>query len=97
MEEFRSAFADRLTLTLINRRQLRPHDFDEGTSEEESVLLNSDGRKTVLQEYQLRKQVEVTHELLKEKTPLGLIPHLQARLLARYLREDLDSYIPYSA
>lgn len=93
MEEFRSSLVDRLTLTLINRRQIKPSDFDLRGGD--AVLLNDAGRRTVLAAYQTRKQQMVGHPFLKEKTPLGLVPHLQARLLARHLRGDLPDYPPY--
>ena len=93
MEEFRSGIADRLALTLINRRQLRPTHFVE--REGGSVLLSDEGRKIVLTAHQSRKQEETPHVLLKGKAPIGLIPHLQARLLARHLRGDLEQYPPF--
>jgi CRISPR-associated protein Cas1 len=95
MEEFRSFLADRLVLTLINRRQIQPEHFEDRPGE--SVLLTADGRKIVLTAYHNRKLEEVTHPLLQTKTPLGLLPHLQARLLARHLRGDLPSYLPFIA
>jgi len=93
MEEFRPCVAERLVLTLINRRQVSPCHFEE--REKGAVLLNEDGRKVVLTEYQKRKQEEVTHPFLKQTTPMGLVPHLQARLLARHLRGDLPTYPPF--
>lgn len=93
MEELRAPVADRLALTLINRRQLTPEDFracDGG-----AVLLNDDGRATVIEAYQKRKQDEITHPFLDRTMAIGLIPHTQARLLARTLRGDMDAYIPY--
>ncbi len=93
MEEFRSVLADRLALTLINRRQLSRTDFKEEPGG--AVLLNDTGRKTVLVAYQQRKQEEVTHPLTEQRVPLGLVPHIQARLLARHLREELACYMPY--
>ena len=95
MEEFRSYFADRLVLTLINRRQIQPEHFE--TRPGESVLLTAEGRKIVLTAYQARKQEEIAHPLLQTKTPLGLVPHLQARLLARHLRGDMPTYLPFVA
>ena len=92
MEEFR-CFADRLALSLINRGQLDADDFVE--REGGAVLLEDDARKTVLVAYQERKQESLTHPLLSETVPLGLLPHLQARLLARTLRGDTDEYLPY--
>lgn len=93
MEEFRPVLADRLVLNLINRQQIKPEHFDIRPGN--AVLLNEEGRKIVLAAYQRRKQVEVEHPLLKSKTPLGLVPHLQARILARHLRGDLADYVPY--
>lgn len=93
MEEFRPVMADRLALNLVNRQQIKPEHFD--VRRGDSVLLNEDGRKVVLAAYQKRKQIEVNHPLLKTKTPLGLVPHLQARILARHLRGDLRDYFPY--
>ena len=93
MEEFRSSFADRLVLTLINRRQIQPDDFESRPGE--SVMLTDKGRKTVLTAYQERKKEEAAHPLLKTTTPIGLVFHLQARLLARHLRGDLPSYLPF--
>lgn len=93
MEEFRPFFADRLALSLINRKQLAAKDFtrmDNG-----AVLLNEQGRKAVLVAYQERKRDELEHPFLEEKATLGLLWHLQARLLARHLRGDLDAYPPF--
>jgi len=93
MEEFRPVLADRLALNLVNLRQITPEHFDERPGG--AVMLNDDGRKVVLAAYQKRKQIEVHHPLLKSKTPLGLVPHLQARILARHLRGDVREYYPY--
>ncbi|QSA96035.1 type I-C CRISPR-associated endonuclease Cas1c [Methylococcus sp. EFPC2] len=93
LEEFRAPVADRLALTLINRGQLSAGDFDE--REGGAVLLNDKGRKTVIAAYQTRKQEEITHPVLKQSVPVGLLPHGQARLLARYLRQDVAHYVPY--
>lgn len=93
MEEFRPGLADRLVLTLINRKQVQPQHFEE--REGGAVLLNEEGRKTLLVEYQRRKMELVHHPFLKQQTPLGLVPHLQARLLARHLRGDLETYLPF--
>src|SRR5690606_2360999 len=81
MEELRPVLADRLALSLINRRQLTVKDFP--ARENGAISLNDDSRKTVLVAWQQRKQDELQHPFLGEKTTLGLIPHLQARLLAR--------------
>lgn len=93
MEELRSPLADRLVLTLINREQIKPKDFTERPGG--VIYLSEDGRKTILTEYQKRKQEEVTHNIVGSKVPLGLIPHVQARLLARHLRGDVPSYQPF--
>ncbi len=93
MEEFRPILADRLTLTLINRRQISESDFDRRTGG--AVLLNDSGRKKVVVAYQERKQEEVFHPGVQQKMPLGLAPHIQARLLARHLRGELAAYPPY--
>jgi CRISPR-associated protein Cas1 len=93
MEEFRPILADRLTLTLINRRQLSDSDFDRRTGG--AVLLNDAGRKKVVVAYQERKQEEIFHPGVQQKMPLGLAPHIQARLLARHLRGELAAYPPY--
>ena len=93
MEELRSALADRLALTLVNRKQIRPEHFEQRPGG--AVLLNEEGRKTVLVGYQRRKQEEVRHEVIDRNIPLGLVPHVQARLLARHLRGDMEFYLPY--
>jgi CRISPR-associated protein Cas1 len=92
MEEFRS-FADRLVLSLINRGQIGPNDFVE--REGGAVLLEGDARKAVVVAYQERKQESLSHPLLSEAIPFGLLPHIQARLLARTLRGDTAEYLPY--
>lgn len=92
-EEFRPVFAERLALTLINRDQLDGHSFEE--REGGAFNLTEKGRRTVLEAYQTMKDREVTHELLDRRMPLGLVPHVQARLLARHLRADIESYPPF--
>jgi CRISPR-associated protein Cas1 len=92
MEELRPWLADRLALTLVNRRQITKDDFE--VTETGGVWLSDAGRKTVLVSYQTRKEDEVVHPFLEEKTTVGLLPHLQALLLARHLRGDLDGYPP---
>jgi CRISPR-associated protein Cas1 len=93
MEELRPVLADRLVLSLINRRQLRAADFV--TRESGAVHLTDDARKLVLTAWQERKREERRHLFLEETAPLGLVPYLQAQLLARHLREDLDAYPPW--
>ncbi len=93
MEEMRPILADRLALTLINRGQLQASDFEEMPGG--AVFLNKSGRQTVILAYQKRKQDVVTHAVLSEKMPLGLVIHLQARLLARAIRKDHLEYQPF--
>lgn len=95
MEELRSVIAERIALTLINRRQITAKHFV--TRPGGAVYLGDDGRKEVVVAYQKRKQEEIQHPVLEQKMPVGLIPHVQARLLARMLRGDVDTYIPYLA
>lgn len=92
MEEFRP-LADRLALTLINRGQLTAQDFEPRPGG--AVYLSETGRKTVLAAHQQRKQEEVSHALLQQPVPIGLLPHVQARLLARVLRGDMEGYLPF--
>lgn len=92
MEEFRPFLADRLVLSLINRAQVSPAGFS--ASESGAVRMSDETRKTLLTAWQTRKQEEITHPFLGEKIPLGLFFHVQALLLARYLRGDLDGYPP---
>lgn len=90
MEELRAPMADRVALSLINRRQLTSRDFD--TQETGAVMLTENGRRTVLQAYHDRKRVDLRHAWLDERMALGLVPQVQAQLLARHLRGDLDAY-----
>lgn len=93
LEEFRSAIADRLALTLINRGQIQELHFDKRDGG--AVLLNDKGRKIVIGAYQERKQETLIHPVLDQQVPIALLPHVQARLLARYLRGDAPAYVPY--
>lgn len=93
MEELRPCFADRFVLKLINNRILNTDDFE--TTESGAVLLTDAGRKKFLKSWQERKQEQIRHPYLEEKIPWGLVPYVQALLLARYLREDLDAYPPF--
>jgi CRISP-associated protein Cas1 len=90
MEEFRPVIADRCVLTLINRKQINPADFQH--RETGAVELKDESRKLFLTAWQERKQDELTHPFLNEKITFGLLPFIQARLLARALRGDLDAY-----
>lgn len=93
MEEFRPVLADRLALSLVNRRQVTSADFK--TLDNGAVLLQDDARKRVLTAYQERKREELRHPFIGENAPMGLQPHLQAQLMARHLRGDLDAYPPF--
>ncbi len=93
MEEFRPWLADRLVLSLINRRQVQAGGFQR--LETGAVVMNDVTRRAVLVAWQERKQEELLHPLLDERVTIGVMLHLQARLLARHLRGDLDAYPPY--
>ena len=93
MEELRPCLADRFVLTLINNRILSLEDFE--NTDSGAVLLTDGGRKKFLQNWQERKRDTITHPYLGEKLPWGLVPYVQALLLARYLRGDLDGYPPF--
>lgn len=92
IEEMRSYLVDRFVVTLINRRQIKPEDFE--IKENLSVLLNEKGRKKILAKWQERKHQEIMHPYLKEKIKIGLIPYVQAQLLSRYIRGDISFYPP---
>ncbi len=93
MEEFRSVISDRLVLSLINRKQVKLSGFKR--AENRAVIMDSDTRKILLTEYQNRKQTEVYHPYIEEKVKIGLLFFVQANLLARYIRGDLDGYPPF--
>ncbi len=93
MEEFRPYIADRLTLSLINRRQLTDSDFIK--KESGGIVMKDSARKVVLDAWQGRKREEITHPFLEEKIPIGLLPYAQALLLSRHLRGDLPKYPPF--
>jgi len=93
MEELRPFLADRLALSLINRQQIKGKGFR--TTETGAVMMDDKTRKELLVAYQKRKQEEIQHPFLGEKVAIGLLPHCQAMLLARYLRGDLDGYPPF--
>ena len=93
MEELRAPLADRFVLKLINMRQLVGEDFLQ--KESGGVILHDEARKTLLSAWQMRKQETLEHPFLKEKIQWGLVSHVQALLLARFLRGDLDEYPPF--
>lgn len=90
MEEFRAYLGDRFVLSLINKRQITPKDFlHQGDN---GVILTDNGRKTFLAAWQNRKRDTIKHPYLNEKIEIGLLPYVQALLLARYIRKDIDDY-----
>lgn len=93
MEELRPVMADRFVLTLINRKIIQGDDFV--IQENGAVLLKDDARKIVLSEWQKRKQVEIKHPYLEEKVQWGVVPYVQAMLLSRHLRGDIENYPPF--
>jgi CRISPR-associated protein Cas1 len=93
MEELRPVLADRLAVTLINRKQLKPEQFEETPGG--AIQMNEEGRRALIVAYQKRKEEEIRHRVLKQAVPLGLVPHVQARLLARHLRGDIKDYPPF--
>jgi CRISPR-associated protein Cas1 len=93
VEELRPAFADRFVLSLVNLQQITPDHFEERPGG--AVLLNDTGRRELLVAYQKRKQEQVYHPVLETRIPWGLVPHIQARLLARLLRGDILEYPPF--
>lgn len=93
MEELRPCLADRLALSLVNRKQVSPQGFLR--MESGGVVMDAETRKTVISAWQKRKQEEIVHPYLGERISVGLIPYAQAMLLARYLRGDLDGYPPF--
>lgn len=93
MEELRSVFADRFVISLINKKVVQANGFTK--KENGAVIMDDDTRKIVLSNWQTKKQEVITHPFLKEKVEWGLVPHVQAMLLARFLRGDLDQYPPF--
>ena len=93
MEELRAVVADRFVLSGINNRVFSADMFD--TMENGAVLLNDAGRRTFFSAWKERRNDQITHPFLKEKISWGLLPYVQALLLARYLRGDLDDYPPF--
>ncbi len=93
LEEFRAWWCDRFVLTLINRKQVKPTNFVEEASG--AIRMKDDTRKVILTAWQDKKQEQITHPYLQEKIPIGLLPHAQATLLAKFLRSDLEVYPPF--
>ncbi len=93
MEEFRSAIADRLVLSLINRKQVSPKGFTKTSGG--AVTMDVDTRKLVIAEYQKRKQESILHHYIDESVQIGLLFFVQANLMARFIRGDIDGYPPF--
>ena len=90
IEELRAYLGDRLVLSLINRKQITKHDFIK--QGDEGIIMTESGRKTILAAWQSKKKELITHPYLNEKVSIGLLPHIQAMLLARFIRKDIDDY-----
>ncbi|MBK5252106.1 MAG: type I-C CRISPR-associated endonuclease Cas1 [Peptostreptococcaceae bacterium] len=93
MEELRAYLADRFVLSLVNRRQVSAKDFV--VKENRAILMDDDMRKKLLTEWQKRKRIDIKHPYTKEKISLGLLPYIQAQLMARFIRGDIDGYPPF--
>lgn len=93
VEELRSVMGDRFVLTMINKKIIKPEDFHQ--KENGAVIMGDDARKLFLSHWQTKKQEVVKHPYLEEKVEWGMVPHVQAMLLARYIRGDLDEYPPF--
>lgn len=93
VEEFRAAFADRFVLTLINKKMVTDNDFTE--KENGGIILRDESRKVFINAFQLRKREEIIHPFLQEKVEWGLLPYVQAMLMAKYIRGDIDDYPPF--
>lgn len=90
IEELRPCFADRFVISLINKRMVNGKGFEK--KEDGAVVMGDESRREVLRNWQERKQEKIVHPFLKEKIEWGLVPHVQAMLLARFIRGDLDGY-----
>ena len=93
MEELRPVLVDRFVLSAVNNRVAKPEQFER--REPGEVRLSDEGRRALFGAWQERKKETITHPFLKEKIPRGLVPHVQALLLARCIRGDLDGYPPF--
>ncbi len=93
MEEFRAPMCDRFVLTLINKKLMNCSDFIQ--NEDGAVSMTDTGRKKFITSWQNRKNDEIKHSFLGEKMQWGMLPYVQALLLSRYIRGDLDSYPPF--
>ena len=94
LEEFRAWWCDRFVLSLINRKQVAAKGFKKEITG--AIKMTDDTRKKVLQAWQERKRAEFVHPYTKDKIAIGLLPHIQARLLSMYLRSDVEQYPPFT-
>lgn len=90
MEEMRVLMVDRLVVSMINKKMIKPTDFK--TEVSGAVYLDESGRKKFIEQWQGNKKVEIVHPFLKEKVEWGLMPHIQSLLLTRFIRGDYDGY-----
>ena len=90
MEEFRAYLGDRLVLSLVNRKQITIKEFIQ--QGEESIVMTDNGRKAILSAWQSRKREIIVHPYLNEKVSVGLLPYIQAMMMARFIRKDIDDY-----
>ena len=90
MEELRAYLGDRLVLSLINRKQITIKDFIK--QGDEGIIMTDSGRKVIISAWQNRKKEQITHPYLNDKVSIGLLPYVQAMLLARFIRNDIDDY-----
>ena len=95
LEEFRAWWCDRFVITLINRNQIKHSDFVVEASG--GIRMNDEARKSFLAAWQQKKQINITHPFINEKVPIGLLPHIQSNLMAKFLRDDLANYPPFFA
>ena len=93
VEEFRAPLCDRFVLSVINKKVIDEHDFEK--RENGAVFLTEKGRKRFLENWQKRKAEELKHPFIDQKVEWGALPYVQALLLARYIRGDLDAYPPF--
>ena len=90
IEPFRQQIVDKSMISLINRKQIEPKHFVE--KGQDNIIMTDDGKKIILSAWQNRKKEEILHPYLQDKVPVGLLPYIQAMLMARFLRNDSDSY-----
>ena len=92
LEEFRAYIVDRFVITLINRKQITPKDFENA---QHGILLTDTGRKKAIKLWEEYKETKLKHNYFNKKVEIKLLPHLQAQLLAQYIRGDIEEYPPF--